>query len=146
MTPVFYNKDVIRNKANHSKNQKKKKKERLKMIKIDEKYYITADAMCYTVSKIKHNKVKNTDTFVPVSYHRTLEECLYKIINVKEREYIANNSADIDTALKHFRELLEEYKDIFDKIDPEKLNINAIQNEGDNEASDDTADENSEAE
>lgn len=105
------------------------------MIKIDEKYYITADAMCYTVSKIKHNKVKNTDTFVPVSYHRTLEECLYKIINIKEREYIATNSVDIDNALKRFRELLEEYKDIFDKIDLEKLNISAIQAENSKEDS-----------
>lgn len=116
------------------------------MIKIDEKYYITADAMCYTVSKIKHNNVKNTDTFVPVSYHRTLEECLYKIINIKEREYAANNSVDIDTALKHFRELLEEYKDIFDKIDPEKLNINAIQNEDNVKTSDDVTNEDSENE
>ena len=99
------------------------------MIKIDEKYYITADAMCYTVSKIKHNSVKNTDSFIPISYHRTLEECLYKIINIKEREYIATNNVDIDNALKHFRDLLTEYKDIFDKIDPEKLNLDAIKKE-----------------
>ena len=42
---------------------------------------------------------------------------------------------DIDNALKHFRDLLEKYKDIFDKIDLEKLNIGAIQTENSNEDS-----------
>ena len=86
------------------------------MIKITDRFYITANTNCYTLTEkttVKDTESKNygQDIFKDIGYYSTLEGCLNGILKTTIREFISkeeiNNINDLKEQIKLTREFLQ---------------------------------------
>lgn len=92
------------------------------MIKITDRFYITANANCYTLqekTKVQDENSKNygQEVFKDLGYYTTLESCLKAILKITTREYVAR--ADINS----IQELKEQIKKADEYLHSLKLDV-----------------------
>lgn len=87
------------------------------MINVDGKYYISADKYCYTLNRKQYNKAQETDIFIKMTYHRTLRECIDKIITLKYKEFINSKEVSLKESLDELLMLKKQYHDALDGIE-----------------------------
>jgi hypothetical protein len=81
------------------------------MIKVTDKYYITANTNCYTLQEkttIQDEQSKNygQEVFKDLGYYTSLESCLNGILKANTREYISKSEANT------LQELIQEIRNI----------------------------------
>ena len=81
------------------------------MIKVTDKYYITANTNCYTLQEkttIQDEQSKNygQEVFKNLGYYTSLESCLNGILKANTREYISKSEANT------LQELIQEIRNI----------------------------------
>ena len=92
------------------------------MIKVTDKYYITANANCYTLQEKTKEKDENSknygqEVFKDIGYYTTLEQCLKGILKASTREYVGTDRE------KSIHELIGFIKGQNDIIESLKLDI-----------------------
>lgn len=92
------------------------------MIKVTDKYYITANTNCYTLQErttVQDETSKNygQEVFKDLGYYVSLESCLKGIIKANTREYISKDERNT------LQDLINHIKNIEDYI--KSLNIKA---------------------
>mgnify|MGYP004495737379 FL=1 len=87
------------------------------MINVDGKYYISADKYCYTLNRKQYNKAQGTDIFIKMTYHRTLRECIDKIITLKYKDFINSKEVSLKKSLDELLMLKKQYHDALDGIE-----------------------------
>ena len=81
------------------------------MIKVTDKYYITANTNCYTLQEkttIQDEQSKNygQEVFKDLGYYTSLDSCLNGILKANTREYISKSEANT------LQELIQEIRNI----------------------------------
>ena len=81
------------------------------MIKVTDKYYITANTNCYTLQEkttIQDEQSKNygQEVFKDLGYYTSLESCLNGILKANTREYISKSETNT------LQELIQEIRNI----------------------------------
>ena len=84
------------------------------MIKITERFYITANTNCYTLTektKVQDKESKNygQEIFKDIGYYSTLESCLGGILTTVTREYISSEEINSVSELKDQIQLMREF-------------------------------------
>lgn len=92
------------------------------MIKVTDRFFITANANCYTLqekTKVQDENSKNygQEVFKDVGYYTTLEQCLKGILKASTREYVGGDRE------KSIHELIGFIKGQNDIIEGLKLDI-----------------------
>lgn len=92
------------------------------MIKVTDKYYITANTNCYTLQEkgiVQDENSKNygQEVFKDIGYYTSLESCLNGILKANTREYISKS--EVNT----LQELQEYIKSIDNSIKSLDLNV-----------------------
>lgn len=92
------------------------------MVKVTERFYITANSNCYTLQEkttIKDKESKNygKEIFKDIGYYTTLNQCLRGILKTSTREYIGTDRE------KSIHELIGFIKGQNDVIESLKLDI-----------------------
>jgi hypothetical protein len=92
------------------------------MIKVTDKYYITANTNCYTLQEkgiVQDENSKNygQEVFKDIGYYTSLESCLNGIVKANTREYISKS--EVNT----LQELIQEIKSIDNYIKSLDLKI-----------------------
>lgn len=69
------------------------------MIKVTDKYYITANTNCYTLQEkgiVQDENSKNyrQEVFKDIGYYTSLESCLKGIVKANTREYISKSEVN----------------------------------------------------
>ena len=78
------------------------------MIRITDRFYIDANANCYTLKEktiIQDKDSKNfgKEIFKDLGYYVNLESCLNGLVKTTTREYIAKNDAEIKDLIKEIK-------------------------------------------
>lgn len=92
------------------------------MIKITDRFYITANANCYTLqekTKVQDENSKNygQEVFKDIGYYTTLEQCLKGILKTTTREYVG---ADREKSIHELIGFIKGQNDIIESL---KLDI-----------------------
>lgn len=92
------------------------------MIKVTDKYYITANSNCYTLQErttVRNEQSKNygQEVFKDIGYYVSIESCLKGIIKANAREYIGKDTVNT------LQELLNNIKEIKDYIKSLNLKV-----------------------
>lgn len=97
------------------------------MINVDGKYYISADKYCYTLNRKQYNQAQKADIFVKMTYHRTLKECIDKIIVLRYKEFINSEEVTLKESLDELIKIKNQYHDTLEGIE-EELKDNKLNN------------------
>jgi hypothetical protein len=97
------------------------------MINVDGKYYISADKYCYTLNRKQYNQAQKADIFVKMTYHRTLKECIDKIIVLRYKEFINSKEVTLKESLDELIKIKNQYHDTLEGIE-EELKDNKLNN------------------
>lgn len=92
------------------------------MIKVTDKYYITANTNCYTLQEkgiVQDENSKNygQEVFKDIGYYTSLESCLKGFLTTNVREYIGKN--EVNT----LQELIQEIRNIDNYIKSLNLEV-----------------------
>lgn len=92
------------------------------MVKVTDKYYITANTNCYTLQEkttIQDENSKNygQEVFKDIGYYISLESCLKGIVKANTREYISKS--EVNT----LQELIQEIRNIDNYIKSLNLKV-----------------------
>ena len=84
------------------------------MIKVTDKYYITANTNCYTLQEkttIQDENSKNygQEVFKDIGYYTSLESCLKGILKANTREYISKDTTNTLQELINYIKSIEDY-------------------------------------
>lgn len=89
------------------------------MIKVTDRFYITANANCYTLQEKRkvldvNSENYGKDTFKELGYYSTLESCLKGILTTTTREYIGredkNNIYELQKQINKANDFLQSLK------------------------------------
>lgn len=75
------------------------------MVKINDRFYITADSMSYkvmekTINKDEGSKNFGKETESIVGYYTTIEQCMQGILKILSREYVSKRTINSISDLK----------------------------------------------
>ena len=92
------------------------------MIKVNDRFYITANNSCYTLQErtiIQDENSKNygQELFKDLGYYTTIESCLDGILKISTREFM---SKETENSLKDLKEEIKKYKEYLQSL---KLDI-----------------------
>ena len=79
------------------------------MIKIDEIYYITADANNYILVEKKIKQEDNTDYFTNLGYYTSISGALKGLLKIKMRKYVSKETEiTLKNAINEFERIEKE--------------------------------------
>ena len=94
------------------------------MVKINDRFYITADSMSYkvmekTINKDEGSKNFGKETESIVGYYTTIEHCMQGILKILSREYVSKRTINSISDLKE--EIAKQTKMIKDCLGDMKI-------------------------
>ena len=85
------------------------------MIKIDDEFYIDSDSYQYVLLQKKFSKKRNEEYLDSIAYISTLERCIEKVMQIKQRR-LCEKDMSLAEALNKFKEINNEMKMILSQI------------------------------
>lgn len=84
------------------------------MIKVTDKYYVTANTNCYVLQEkgiVQDENSKNfgQEVFKDIGYYTSLESCLKGILKANTREYISKDTTNTLQELINYIKSIEDY-------------------------------------
>ena len=93
------------------------------MIKLENGYFIDADAFGYVLYREGKPDKKGNPTKTDTTYHQTIGQALYRYMQALQRDGIHDNNMTLHEAIDFFAELEQHVQDIKARLDKHRNGV-----------------------